>query len=114
MAAATIGNSWVTRNKDRMPTPRRRRKDRDPLDQIAGTLATVPTAMGDIPSAVESLAIEPTHEDIARRAYQLYEERGGEHGRDLEDWFQAELELRQFLRDVVGKILAAEGPYAAA
>ena len=92
----------------------RRPKDRDPLNQIAGTLATVPTAMDDIPNAVEIVAIEPTHEDIARRAYQLYEERGGEHGRDLEDWFQAERELRQFLHDVVGKILAAEGPYAAA
>ena len=76
-----------------MSTPRRRRKDQLPT-QIVGTPATVPGAMG---SAVEHLAIEPTHEDIARRAYQLYEERGGEHGRDLEDWFQAERELRQVL-----------------
>ena len=81
---------------------------------MIGTPATVPSATGDSPNAVENLAIEPTHEDIARRAYQLYEERGGEHGRDVEDWFQAERELRQLLDDVVRKILAAEGPYAAA
>lgn len=30
---------------------------------------------------------------IARRAYQRYEQRGQEHGRDQEDWFEAEREL---------------------
>jgi len=31
--------------------------------------------------------------DIARRAYELYMQRGGEDGHDLEDWLQAEREL---------------------
>jgi hypothetical protein len=35
-----------------------------------------------------------THNEIARRAYKLYERRGGEHGRDLDDWLDAENELR--------------------
>ena len=61
---------------EQMATPRRRRKDGEPLNEI-GTLATVPTATGD-PNPVEGLA-QPTHDEIARRAYQLYEERGGEH-----------------------------------
>jgi len=30
---------------------------------------------------------------IARRAYELFETRNGEHGHDWEDWFQAESEL---------------------
>ncbi len=30
---------------------------------------------------------------IARRAYELFEMRGGEHGHDWEDWFRAESEL---------------------
>jgi hypothetical protein len=30
---------------------------------------------------------------IAQRAYQRFQERGGEHGRDQEDWFEAEREL---------------------
>ena len=97
-----------------MSTPRRRRKDQESRIQFVGTPATVPSAMGDDRHAVENLAIEPTHEDIARRAYQLYEERGGEHGRDLEDWFQAERELRRFLDGAAGKILAAEGRNVAA
>ena len=32
--------------------------------------------------------------DIARRAYDLYLARGGAHGHDVEDWLQAERELR--------------------
>ena len=30
------------------------------------------------------------HSSIARLAYSLYEQRGGEHGHDVEDWIQAE------------------------
>ena len=32
-------------------------------------------------------------EEIKRRAYEIYLERGEEPGRDLEDWLQAEREL---------------------
>jgi hypothetical protein len=35
-----------------------------------------------------------THDDVARRAYDLYLARGGEHGHDEDDWLQAEQELR--------------------
>ncbi|PYT74353.1 MAG: hypothetical protein DMG41_34815 [Acidobacteria bacterium] len=36
---------------------------------------------------------EPSGEDIARRAYELYIQRGGDHGKDVEDWVRAEREL---------------------
>ena len=36
----------------------------------------------------------PTVEEIARRAYEIYQARGGEHGRHEEDWHQAERELK--------------------
>jgi len=32
---------------------------------------------------------------VARRAYELFESRGNEHGHDSEDWFQAESEVFQ-------------------
>jgi hypothetical protein len=35
----------------------------------------------------------PTREEIELRAYQIYVERGGAHGQDVEDWIQAEREL---------------------
>jgi hypothetical protein len=37
---------------------------------------------------------EPTNEDIAARAYELYEERGSEDGHALRDWLDAEAELK--------------------
>ncbi len=33
-------------------------------------------------------------EDVERRAYELYEQRGREHGHDCDDWLAAERELR--------------------
>lgn len=35
----------------------------------------------------------PSHEDIARRSYEIFLERGGEHGHDVEHWIQAERDL---------------------
>jgi hypothetical protein len=37
---------------------------------------------------------EPTEEDIRKRAYDRYLERGGGHGMDFEDWLEAERELK--------------------
>lgn len=36
----------------------------------------------------------PSPEEIGRRAYEIFLCRGGEHGRDMDDWLQAEAELR--------------------
>ncbi|RPJ61123.1 MAG: DUF2934 domain-containing protein [Acidobacteria bacterium] len=36
----------------------------------------------------------PSLEQIERRAYQIYLQRGGQDGRDLEDWLEAERQLR--------------------
>jgi hypothetical protein len=37
----------------------------------------------------------PTQEEIELRAYQIYIERGGAHGNDVDDWLQAERELSE-------------------
>lgn len=48
------------------------------------------------PAGDETIAAAPLHdEDVARRAYELYEQRGAGEGHDWDDWFQAEQELRQ-------------------
>ena len=36
----------------------------------------------------------PNDDAIARRAYELYERRGGAHGHDVDDWIQAEADIR--------------------
>jgi hypothetical protein len=45
------------------------------------------------PAPAQLLASNPTYEDIARRAYELFVERGGQHGGDVDDWLRAEREL---------------------
>jgi hypothetical protein len=35
----------------------------------------------------------PTREEIELRAHQIYIERGGAHGQDVEDWLEAERQL---------------------
>jgi hypothetical protein len=43
----------------------------------------------------EALTPQPTEEEIAVRAYHIYLERGGAEGEPLDDWLEAERELRQ-------------------
>ena len=46
------------------------------------------------------------HDEIRRRAYEIYLERGGLPGRELEDWLQAEGELKSaalFMRATAGE-----------
>ena len=69
-----------------MATQRRRRTDRQ---------RPQPSPLG-LPSAEQILVLvgEPTSDEIARRAYELYEQRGCAHGNDWKDWFQAEQEVK--------------------
>jgi hypothetical protein len=39
---------------------------------------------------------------VARRAYEIFQSRGGNHGSDLDDWLEAERELRPGPSDVTG------------
>jgi hypothetical protein len=59
--------------------------------QRAVTEAAVESAQQNetAPSSAET----PLHDVVARRAYDRWQERGGAHGRDQEDWFVAEHEL---------------------
>ena len=47
---------------------------------------------------VTLLKREPTHVQIANRAFEIYVSRGGEHGHDIGDWFEAERQLRTELQ----------------
>jgi hypothetical protein len=47
---------------------------------------------------------DPLTEAIAARAYELFLERGSEHGHDFEDWLRAERELLDAARAHVNAI----------
>ena len=45
-------------------------------------------------STTEAPRATVTDDEIARRAYDLFLSRRGEHGHDVEDWLRAERELK--------------------
>ncbi|MGB2889990.1 MAG: DUF2934 domain-containing protein [Candidatus Acidiferrales bacterium] len=51
---------------------------------------TEKSSPGSEPQTAEA---HPTREEIELRAHEIYVERGGAHGQDVEDWLQAEREL---------------------
>lgn len=57
---------------------------------------------------------EPTHPQIAHRAFEIYVSRGGGHGHDVGDWFEAQRqlldELQQGERAVKSTQSARRGP----
>ena len=53
------------------------------------------TAEPDAGNPVEQITVAPDEDQIRERAYQIYEERGCEHGHDLEHWHQAVQDLQK-------------------
>jgi hypothetical protein len=47
------------------------------------------------PAPAVAAPFAPSHDDIARRAYERWEARGRQHGHEVEDWLAAEAELLQ-------------------
>jgi hypothetical protein len=46
------------------------------------------------PKSDEPTVLIPIEQQIRQRAYELYGQRGRTHGHDLEDWLQAECEIK--------------------
>ena len=53
----------------------------------------MPAVESEAAAVNQSVHVSETR--IARRAFEIYCERGRQHGRDLDDWFQAERELQR-------------------
>ncbi len=52
-----------------------------------------PIEKSSVESEPQTAEGHPTREEIELRAHQIYVERGGAPGQDVEDWLQAEREL---------------------
>jgi hypothetical protein len=61
--------------------------------QTAQTPASAPARPTNPLSVAPAPRSRPTHEQIARRAYEIFLARGGAPGSPEQDWFQAEREL---------------------
>jgi hypothetical protein len=79
-----------------MATRRRpARTAKTPTETIGDPPQPEPTPTPQEPPRTEQppQKVAPTREEIQRRAYDLYERRGGRKGSDLDDWLQAERDL---------------------
>jgi Protein of unknown function (DUF2934) len=54
-----------------------------------------PSAIFQSDNAERGRRSSPSAEEIRQRAFEIYTERGGIHGCDLDDWSQAERELQE-------------------
>jgi hypothetical protein len=66
-----------------------------------------PTEKSSSESQPQTALEAPTREEIELRAYQIYVERDGANGQDVEDWLQAERELVEKYGKPVQKAKAA-------
>ncbi len=74
----------------------------------------MPKLKDEVSQALDVGSQELTEEIIRMRAYQLFEERGCEHGHDMDDWLQAETEVMGKKPSVsAGQTLRAKGATAA-
>ncbi len=59
---------------------------------VRGLVQKLPN-LDSAPGKLRMKQIAPTQKQIASRAYQIFLERGCQHGHDRDDWLQAEYEL---------------------
>jgi hypothetical protein len=89
---ARSANDTDEQSKNRTRT---RGTRRDESDTFAANPESGDQPMADIPpDAAAEPNDQPSEDEIRRRAYELYLERGGGHGMHFEDWVRAEEELR--------------------
>jgi hypothetical protein len=89
-----LQRQWNARQQHRVEQVGEPQMDGSPT--MAKSPKRRPDHSGTTPSRND--VVGTTETVIARRAFELYETRGGEHGHDLDDWLQAERELRPALR----------------
>jgi len=79
----------------RRSTPKRGKATADTAAPIVDLAATAnDNGAGLVVVAEVSTSVTPSYEEIAEAAYRRYLRRGAEHGRDFDDWLEAERELR--------------------
>lgn len=67
----------------------KRRRSTDTVQSLADDRSGATELRQDRPDEMTA-----SNDAVARRAYELYERRGREDGHDLEDWLQAEADVR--------------------
>jgi len=83
--ASTINSNPITRKREMSMSSKPKRN--------GGTEPQATSIQMETPGALEGNSARD--EEIRRRAYEIYLERGQQPGRELDDWLQAERELER-------------------
>ncbi len=86
--AKTATRKKTTASAPRSAAPRKKKSTASDARPAAATTSS---------STATAVATEPTHDQIAKRAHELYERSGHQHGRHDEFWLEAERQLRDEL-----------------
>ncbi len=65
-----------------------------PVAGEVAAAAAAPSQLSTRPAQKSQPSAVQLHDEIRRRAYELYRERGGQHGSHEADWHRAESEVR--------------------
>jgi hypothetical protein len=63
-------------------------------NRSAQAQASAPPKADGVATITKPKSPQPTHEQIQRRAYEIFQARGDAPGTELSDWLQAEHELK--------------------
>jgi hypothetical protein len=74
------------------PAVRRTKKTAAETPAIPAITASDVANLGQ-PVQAPAIPSEPTHDEIALRAWSIYERRGGGHGQAMSDWLEAKRQL---------------------
>jgi hypothetical protein len=97
------GNKAKTAESTARRAPARRRTDKKSSADAPVTMAS-DTAQGEMSVATAASALAgqsreigfaPSSDEVRRRAYEIYVNRGCTNGSDVEDWLEAERQLRE-------------------
>ena len=84
-----IGWSACSRGERAMDT----KWEGEAMDKVSVMTSPARDTRLDTRPGLQPTPYKPTHEAIAKRAYELYEDSGRPGGRDVEFWLKAEREL---------------------
>jgi len=69
-------------------------------NRSAQAQVSAPPKADEVATIMKLKTPQPTHEQIQRRAYEIFQARGDAPGTELSDWLQAEHELKAGLSEV--------------
>ena len=88
----TNATSSATTAKKRTTTARSSAEGKK-ADTTPARKLTRPARKTAAPKVLRTAGVGPTTEEIARRAYELWEQAGHDHGMDVQHWLNAEQDL---------------------